>query len=150
MLVRAKLSHATTSLRGPPREDGSPGGEQRPELDDAVEGTGDGERALVCRACDHLVTHPSARMQVRGEHEHVCVNPSGIAFRIGCFRVAPGVVPHGPSYDYWSWFAGYRWQIVLCGGCRTHLGWAFHGEAGLAFFGLVTPRLRERDAEGES
>ena len=100
-------------------------------------------RAVRCRCCGHPVTHTGERMEVNGQHEHVCVNPSGIPFHIGCFRAAPGCVPHGPAESYWSWFAGYRWQIALCGGCGTHLGWAFHGDA--PFHGLVMARVVEDD-----
>lgn len=143
MPVRANLSQC---LRGPPAQDGPPDADgAAPEVGSAVEdGEGEG-RALLCRTCEHLITRGSARLTVRGQHEHVCVNPSGIPFRIGCFRTAPGCAPRGPSYDYWSWFAGYRWQIVVCAGCQTHLGWAFHGEQGAGFFGLITARLIEKD-----
>jgi hypothetical protein len=97
-------------------------------------------RTIVCAACGHVITATDARIAARGEHEHVCVNPSGIPYRIGCFRDAPGCVPHGDEESLFSWFPGYRWQIALCGACRAHLGWSFHGNG--TFYGLVVARLR--------
>jgi hypothetical protein len=81
-------------------------------------------------------------MEVRGQHEHVCVNPSGIPFHIGCFRSAPGCQALGVPESYWSWFDGYGWQVATCGGCAHHLGWAFSGEGG-GFYGLIVARLLE-------
>jgi hypothetical protein len=87
-------------------------------------------------------------ISVRGEHQHVCVNPSGIPFRIRCFREVTGVVPRGLPQDYWSWFAGYRWQIIVCSACMSHLGWAFLGGDD-SFFGLIVTRIAEREQSSE-
>lgn len=85
---------------------------------------------------------------MRGEHEHVCVNPHGIAFHIGCYASAPGCVPYGRTESFWSWFPGYRWQIALCAGCGRHLGWGFSADGEASFHGLVAQRIVERE-EGD-
>jgi len=52
-----------------------------------------------------------------------------------------------------SWFPGFAWQAVRCGGCPKPnlLGWAYTPEQGGAalmpgYFGLIITRLRERMA----
>jgi hypothetical protein len=109
------------------------------------EGLGRGRR-LLCRACDRVITDTSSRTEVAGAHEHVKRNPSGMIFRIGCFRAAPGAASWGQAVAEHTWFAGCTWQIALCGGCGTHLGWAFQGAD--HFHGLIVDRLR-LDAEGD-
>jgi len=145
-MVRAVDVGTWRSLR---REGGAPeadrGGEEAVDHATGVEGGGGG-RDLVCVACGEPITSDRARVDVGGQHRHVCVNPSGIPFDIECFRRAPGCVPHGPRETYWSWFEGYAWQIALCRGCRAHLGWSFHGDGG-GFHGLITARIVERDRD---
>jgi hypothetical protein len=97
-------------------------------------------RSLRCRGCGHLITSPAARIEVSGAHEHSHVNPAGIAYVIGCFRVAPGCTAAGERSGYFTWFPGYLWQVEHCSGCLRHLGWMFHGE-GAAFHGLILERL---------
>ena len=104
------------------------------------------ERALVCAACGHPTTDEAARIEMAGCHAHTCVNPGGYVYRIGCFRHAPGVVGAGGWSGDYSWFGGYLWQVVCCGACSMHLGWAFEPEARSAgtadrFFGLILDRL---------
>jgi hypothetical protein len=119
------------------RDDPGPTGEARAPHTDAADPHP--RRALVCVACRNRITSEAARIEVAGEHRHVCVNPSGVPFDIACFDLAPGCVPHGRREGYWSWFAGYDWQIALCGTCRAHLGWSFHGDG--TFYGLIASRL---------
>jgi len=100
------------------------------------------QRTLNCRHCDHPITRPEARIPVNEQHTHVFTNPHGMTFRIGCFREALGATRCGESTDFWSWFPGYRWQVVVCGSCQLHLGWHFaadHNE----FHGLILNRLVE-------
>jgi hypothetical protein len=101
---------------------------------------------FVCVECRHRITPASARIEVNGQHRHVCVNPSGLAFDIACFATAPGAIPHGSLEAYWSWFEGYLWRVALCGGCGRHLGWSFEGSAG-TFHGLVALRLALENPE---
>jgi hypothetical protein len=100
----------------------------------------EGDRAVVCVACRHELTRESARMEVAGRHRHTCVNPAGVVYRIACFAVAPGCGGHGEWSEFFSWFAGYAWQIALCSGCRAHVGWAFAG-SDAPFHGLIEERV---------
>ncbi len=109
-----------------------------PQGDDAAEQRVD--RAILCAACSAVITHQDQRLQINNRHEHAFFNPAGIAFEVRCFRQAPGATPHGEPSAEFTWFPGYRWQIVLCAACRTHLGWLF--TASQSFFGLIANRLR--------
>ena len=76
-----------------------------------------------------------------GSHAHRFTNPVGYVYEIGCFRAAPGCGHVGEFIAEHTWFAGYSWQIAVCGGCGEHLGWRYRGaEAGM-FYGLITGRL---------
>lgn len=97
---------------------------------------------IECIQCGRIVTDSGARISIEGKHEHVCVNPHGIAFNIGCFESAPGCVGQGEASNFWSWFTGYSWQIALCSGCSLHIGWLFRGAEG-GFYGLILARLHE-------
>lgn len=102
-------------------------------------------RHLACRACGRAVTSDDARIEVAGAHEHTRENPAGIVFRIGCFRAAPGALSLGPEVSEHTWFPGRTWQIALCRGCHTHLGWAFRSSHD-RFHGLILDALREDDS----
>ena len=110
------------------------------------EGLGGGGERLVCRACDHPITSARARIAVSSATASK-TNPAGLTFHIGCFRRAPGARGFGRACAEHSWFAGHTWRIALCGGCETHLGWAFQA-AGEGFHGLILDRLRPEN-EGE-
>jgi hypothetical protein len=101
---------------------------------------------FVCVECRHRVAPEHARIEIGGQHRHVCVNPSGLAFDIACFEIAPGAVPYGASEAQWSWFEGYLWRVALCGGCSRHLGWSFEGSNG-TFHGLIAIRLAHETHE---
>lgn len=100
---------------------------------------------LCCLACRVRVTSLDARAQQAGRHEHLCENPDGVVFRIGCFDAAPGCVMIGRPSSHWTWFPGYRWRVALCGRCGAHLGWQFRDGGGGTFFGLIVDRLRPCD-----
>ena len=128
--------------------EGAAGPEKKPEETTAVEekrrgGTG---KRLVCVDFGRLITRAGERSVINGQHEHTCLNPHGIVYRIGCFQSAPGCSPQGAVSTHWSWFPGYAWQVVLCTGCLLHLGWLFRGPEG-AFYGLIANRLREEEPE---
>jgi peptide methionine sulfoxide reductase MsrB len=40
-----------------------------------------------------------------------------------------------------TWFAGYAWQVGICGNCDAHLGWIFTSDPH-RFYGLILERLR--------
>ncbi|ACY18999.1 cereblon family protein [Haliangium ochraceum] len=106
-------------------------------------------RALLCAACRQRVTATNARVERGGQHEHLCTNPHGFAYHIGCFAAAPGCVAAGAAERGFSWFPGYAWQIAVCRGCWAHLGWRF-GAGGDRFHGLILNRLVEEEGPGDS
>jgi hypothetical protein len=97
------------------------------------------EQTLNCISCRLIITSPTEGIEVNGKHRHIFTNPHGYSFTIGCFAQADGVAVTGESSDFWSWFAGYQWQIVLCRQCRLHLGWRFSSASQL--YGLNLNRL---------
>jgi hypothetical protein len=119
------------------------------ELEGSASGDADSatkeQRIVVCAACGHHVADVDARITIAGSHEHTCVNPAAIIYRIACYQRAPGCVGHGERSDHFSWFAGYVWQIRLCGRCHAHLGWSFDG-SDPPFVGLIVDRVEERRA----
>ena len=106
--------------------------------DDLTEDQAD--RGIFCAVCNAEITHQRQATAINGRHEHAFFNPAGIAFDIRCFHAAPGTTPHGASSAEFTWFPGYRWRIVLCATCQTHLGWLFTN--GGSFYGLIADLLR--------
>lgn len=127
--------------RSPPAGDGAPADEPRIDTRDEP------DERILCAACGHEITDASARTSRAGRGVHTCVNPSGHVYRIACFRRAPGCVGTGAFSSYYSWFAGYLWQIACCGACSMHLGWAFEPagatETDEPFWGLIVDRITE-------
>jgi len=100
-----------------------------------------GRDFIVCKACGYEITRNSEKIIVNGAHQHAFANPNGIVFDIGCFKTAPGCRHAGPFTPEFSWFAGYRWQISVCGSCLSHLGWLFASAENNFFHGLILDRL---------
>lgn len=128
--------------RNPPSPDDSGPGEGtrgRPEPVDAETGG-----VLVCRACRSRITRPDLGMEINGAHRHVFFNPDGLVFELGCFASARNLTPMGPETGAYTWFPGYRWQVVRCTGCASQLGWRYMGEDG-GFFGLILKALLEEE-----
>lgn len=124
--------------REPPTPD-APGQDARPEPVEMETGG-----VLVCRACRSRITRRDLAMTVNGRHRHVFFNPSGLVFELGCFASAGNLTPTGPETGEFTWFPGHRWQVVLCTGCSTQLGWHFTGAEG-GFFGLILKALMEEE-----
>ena len=99
------------------------------------------EAYILCRQCGQPVTRPDDRISVQGAHIHTFANPHGLVFEIACFRSVIGCGTVGPATDEFSWFSGYRWQIVICADCLTHLGWLFTSAGRDSFAGLILDRL---------
>jgi hypothetical protein len=118
-------------------DENAPGGSSQP-----VEAETGG--VLVCRACRSRITRRDLGMEINGRHRHVFFNPQGLVFELGCFASARNLMPAGPETDEFTWFPGYRWQVVLCTGCSTQLGWRYVGEQG-GFFGLILKALLEEE-----
>ena len=104
---------------------------------------------LLCAKCLALITPRRAAMAVNGAHEHTFANPGGFVYTIGCFRQAPGCFAVGDSSTEFAWFSGYRWRVVICAACQSHLGWLF-SSGGSGFFGLILKNLIEGRAAGEN
>ena len=100
---------------------------------------------IRCRQCRLVITRESERIQINGTHQHVCTNPHGIVFEIGCFRIASGCSPIGSPSDEWSWFPGFSWKVAVCRRCLSHLGWLFTASTPDNFYGLILNRLRFAD-----
>ena len=101
------------------------------------------EKYIICRQCRQAITRPDDRIAMQGAHRHTFANPHGIVFDIGCFKNVMGCGYAGAASDEFTWFSGYRWQIAVCRGCVTHLGWRFASSGGDSFFGLILQRLLE-------
>ena len=98
-------------------------------------------RRIVCAACGHAITTERQRIEVKGRHEHRCVNPDSVIFHIGCFHRAPGCIVHGVPITEFTWFPGFAWNYALCAGCFSLLGWHYQGADAAGFFGLILDRL---------
>ena len=127
-------------------ETGSPGGKRAgtARVADVKPGPGaDDDAAVLCLACDQLITDLRQRIHVQDAHEHRFMNPGGYLFHIGCFAQAIGCRVIGPDSFEYPWFAGFAWRCAHCGGCGRQLGWQFRSASGeSSFFGLVLDRLR--------
>ncbi|MBI3778743.1 MAG: hypothetical protein HY274_07520 [Gammaproteobacteria bacterium] len=97
------------------------------------------DERLFCSTCRHPVTHLNQRIAVGGGHEHRCINPQGIVYRIGCFREASCAADGETTMEY-TWFRGYAWRIAYCAQCQAHLGWEFQSDND-CFHGLIVDRL---------
>jgi uncharacterized C2H2 Zn-finger protein len=119
------------------------GGFLQSVMDPQNQKAADQEKFLLCARCFHVITHPSLRIIVNGAHEHTFANPHGIVFEIGCFRSAIGCGYYGPPSHEFSWFAGFMWQVAVCGSCLAHVGWLFSSPGADSFIGLILDRMIE-------
>lgn len=92
---------------------------------------------LYCAHCRAAVTRLRWRIAKDGRHDHLFVNPAGLAFEIGLYGQAPGAAPVGQPTLEATWFAGCAWQVAACRACRTHLGWRYSGGRPAEFWGLI-------------
>jgi hypothetical protein len=99
------------------------------------------KREILCRQCRQGVTDPEQRIEVQGGHLHTFANPHGIVFDIGCFQTVRNCAAVGPASSEFTWFTGFKWRILICWGCLTHLGWMFTADGAEKFFGLIIDRL---------
>ena len=95
---------------------------------------------ILCKNCGGFISRPSWQRQMDNAFSHTFANPHGHVFVIGCFDDAPGCVAVSPLSSEFSWFKGYHWNIGVCQGCDTHLGWIFRSDQDL-FFGLILDKL---------
>jgi hypothetical protein len=102
---------------------------------------------IVCRQCRKRLTKASHGLSIDGSHKHTFANPSGIVFEIACYYPVSGITLVGMQSTEFAWFSGYRWQIGICSGCRTHLGWLFSGSQAQLFYALIVDRIREEESQ---
>jgi hypothetical protein len=115
---------------------------EAPEKREARDASSREDRAVLCAACNHVLTNTSARIEVDGAHEHAFANPDGHTFRIACFREAPGCAGFGDASTFWTWFEGYGWRVALCVACTSHVGWSYERTSS-TFHGLITTRIKD-------
>lgn len=96
---------------------------------------------IFCGICSNVLGRKADRIDVHGKHEHYCVNPHGIEFRVGCFSEALGCTISGPPMAADTWFAGHRWRLASCSQCKIHLGWYFD-TADQYFYGLILDKIQ--------
>jgi hypothetical protein len=99
------------------------------------------ESWIVCRQCRQRLSRPSESTIINGAHRHTFANPSGIVFEIACYRNVQGCTSAGQPSTEFAWFAGHTWQIIICAGCLTHLGWRFVSNQGGQFHGFIVDRI---------
>ena len=93
-----------------------------------------------CTACGFCITHRSEKIERDDRFEHICTNPGGHVFRVGCFRKATGCLVFGEPTEFFTWFPGYGWSCATCRSCAVHLGWLFTS-ASDSFFALILDTL---------
>jgi len=120
--------------------DGEFDGDVEELIEEETQSEEDEEQAILCSHCEHEVTSRRHKTSVQGGFEHSCANPAGVLYQIGCFEEAPGCGATGSESSEFTWFDGYTWQVVICRGCSTHLGWRYRSSEHV-FFGLILPRL---------
>ncbi len=98
----------------------------------------------VCKFCKTKITAPIFEIAVQEKHIHLCANPHGILFEVACFSKAWNYLPVGTPTLEFTWFPGYRWQIILCSSCLAHLGWEYSSPV-QTFVGLIRPRLLKEE-----
>jgi hypothetical protein len=96
---------------------------------------------ILCRFCHAAITTRQQALAVGDNHQHRFINPSGLQFLIGCFRLAPGCDISGRATAEYSWFQGYVWQLAKCSDCGEHLGWFFQNGEADQFYGLIVDKL---------
>jgi hypothetical protein len=121
-----------------------PGTVPLPDEVERSEASTEDEKWVRCAACGARLAPAEARIDVNGAHEHSFMNPSGLRFVVVCFGVAPGCNPLGEPSAVWTWFPGHSWQVALCKGCGTHVGWSFQAAGAsvdASFHGLILDRI---------
>lgn len=96
---------------------------------------------ILCRFCHAAITSRHEQLEIGSGHQHRFINPSGLQFLIGCFKLAPGCDIGGPSMTEYTWFKGYAWQLAACSDCGEHLGWFYQSGEANQFYGLIVDKL---------
>ncbi|MDH3693225.1 MAG: cereblon family protein [Gammaproteobacteria bacterium] len=124
------------------KKDSNPGEKYAPSVNQRIEDKID--KGILCLQCRRRITGDECRVEVNHGHQHSFTNPAQVRFTIGCFSSAPGCAGVNGFTSEFTWFPGYQWQVVLCGGCAEHLGWKFKA-LDHRFYGLILNRLLNSD-----
>jgi len=100
----------------------------------------------LCKFCKARITSWKFKIKVHGEFKHICVNPNGIVFEVGCFSEASNCIPIDNPTKEFTWFPGYAWQVILCSTCLNHLGWLYTSNNSY-FVGLILTNLIEEQED---
>lgn len=96
---------------------------------------------ILCRFCHAAITTRREQLEIAGNHQHRFINPNGLQFLIGCFRLAHGCDIAGAAATEYTWFPGHSWQSAHCTDCGEHLGWLYQNGEANQFFGLIVDKL---------
>lgn len=102
-----------------------------------------------CAACGTRLAEAADLLTITGTGPQVYVNPHGRVFELVTFARARNLMGVGHPTPEVTWFPGYAWQIVVCGTCATHVGWAYDALADARperFFGLIRSALVEHES----
>ena len=95
---------------------------------------------LYCTNCRQLITSEEMVTRIGGEHSHFKANPAGIVYDIRCFRSTTGTKGVGEFEEFFTWFPGFHWQILVCSCCDQHLGWTYRSN-NRQFFGIIRSKI---------
>lgn len=83
-------------------------------------------RVLTCKECHQKIADRSDVFSMsQSGPQGAYVNPHGYVHEMITVRKATGVYLNGRPSTLYSWFPGYAWTILQCGGCHCHVGWRF-------------------------
>lgn len=86
------------------------------------------KRFFACRSCNLKLAYYSKLfiMSKEGVNANYCNSAGYTHETITLTAILPNatILTSGKSAEF-SWFPGYVWQTMSCGGCYSHLGWKF-------------------------
>lgn len=107
---------------------------------------------LVCRGCGLLIcsVRDIVNMNSEGTSSHF-VNSAGYIHEMVTVAVAQNFVPRDQPCAKFSWFPGYKWQIIECRFCMDHLGWEFTSRRfnPAKFYGITRKAVVPRKANSD-
>jgi hypothetical protein len=133
----------TAWAAGDGEEIATPNIEAQEELEQDLEGVD-----YLCKFCRRKITTASEKIVVNGQHTHMCANPYGLLFEVGCFARASGCLTTGVPTLEFTWFPGYAWSIALCANCANHMGWHYTAQPPSEFYGLILDHLVQASNSG--
>lgn len=81
---------------------------------------------LHCRECTATITHSKFIFSMSQDGPLAnYINPNGFVHDTLTVSKSLNVLFMGRATSEHSWFPGYKWTIMNCAHCRSHLGWKF-------------------------